>query len=162
MDYPNRKHPRLNYYDYSTAGAYFVTICIHNRNRLLAEIVKPDDLPPQSQLTGFGKIAMEQLLLLEERYPHVRIGCYVIMPDHIHVLLHLQSRGLDETPRANLNRIIGAYKSLTTRKIQAEYRYFEKLFQASFFEHIIRNRQDYNEIRRYISENPMRWFYKNK
>ncbi|MBQ2279320.1 MAG: transposase [Clostridia bacterium] len=162
MEYTARKHPRLSNYDYSAAGAYFITICTQNRKRLFSDIEKTDENPPLVQLTAFGKIAEDQLFQLEERYPFVRIGCFVIMPDHIHVLIQLISRGAEENPRTDLNGIICAYKSLVVRQIQNEYRYYDKIFQTSYFEHVLRNRQDYEETEKYIRNNPVRWYFKNR
>lgn len=162
MEYTARKHPRLSNYDYSAAGAYFITICTQNRKRLFSDIEKTDENQPHVQLTAFGKIAEDQLFQLEERYPFVRIGCFVIMPDHIHVLIQLISRGAEENPRTDLNGILCAYKSLVVRQIQNEYRYYDKIFQTSYFEHVLRNRQDYEETEKYIRNNPVRWYFKNR
>ena len=87
---PNRKHVRLEQYDYSTAGAYFITICIHNRRCLLSRVVGRGLAPAEIQYTAYGQIAWEQLLLLEQRYPSLKIGRYVIMPNHIHAILLLE------------------------------------------------------------------------
>ena len=160
MEYTTRKHPRLPQYDYSAAGAYYITICTKNRQPLMSAIEKTDGMLPFVRLTAFGQIAENQMFLLEERYPYVRIGCYVIMPDHIHILLQLISRGSGEIERTDLNGIICTYKSLVTRQIQTEYRYYKKIFQVSYYEHILRNRQDYEETEKYIRNNPMRWYYK--
>ena len=81
-----RKHPRLDYYDYSSAGAYFITICTQNRCCLLSQIVGRGLAPAVPKLTQYGKIAEEQLLLIEKRYPSVKIDKYVIMPNHIDYL----------------------------------------------------------------------------
>ena len=71
MDYclPKRKHPRMANYDYSAAGAYYITICTHNRRYLLSHILDSGVDPAKTQYTLYGKIAKEQLLLLEKRYP---------------------------------------------------------------------------------------------
>ena len=87
---PKRKHPRLYHYDYSTAGAYFVTICTHNRRCLLSRIVGRGLAPAEIQYTAYGQIAQEQMLLLEQRYPSLKIDQYVIMPNHIHAILLLE------------------------------------------------------------------------
>ena len=84
-----RKHPRLARYDYSTAGAYFITICTQNRKCLLSHIAGQKLAPAEIQYTAYGKIAEEQLFLLEKRYPCLKIDQYVIMPNHIHAILLL-------------------------------------------------------------------------
>ena len=111
---PKRKHPRLDRYDYSTSGAYFITICTQNRQCLLSHIVGRGLAPAEIQYTIYGQIAREQLLLLEQRYPSLKIGPYVVMPNHIHVILVLEeSQGNIQRPA--LTDIVCAYKSLTTR-----------------------------------------------
>ena len=87
---PKRKHPRLGHYDYSTVGAYYITICTQNRRCLLSRIVGRGLAPAEIQYTAYGQIAREQLLLLEQRYPSLKIDQYVIMPNHIHAILLLE------------------------------------------------------------------------
>ena len=91
-----RKHPRLDNYDYSSKGAYFVTICVQNRRCVLSRIVRSGKTDIQQNVatnpieyTTYGRIAEKQLLMLEERYPHLSIDKYVIMPNHVHVILVL-------------------------------------------------------------------------
>ncbi|MBQ4091645.1 MAG: hypothetical protein IJC64_04955, partial [Clostridia bacterium] len=81
-DLPKRKHPRLKNYDYTSTGAYFVTICTHNRRCVLSKIVGRGLAPAESigvEYTKFGKIAERNLLLLEKRYSCLKIDRYVIM-----------------------------------------------------------------------------------
>ena len=152
---PKRKHPRLHHYDYSTAGAYFITICTQNRRCLLSRIVGGGPSPAEIHYTVYGQIAQEQLLLLEQRYPFLKIDRYVIMPNHIHAILLLQESA-GASPRPTIMDIVCAYKSLTAsacRKVQP----VDKLFQTSFYEHVIRGREDYDEIAEYIVNNPKQW-----
>lgn len=152
---PKRKHPRLDHYDYSTAGAYYITICTHNRRCLLSRIVGRGLGPAEIQYTAYGQIAMEQLFLLEKRYPSLEIDQYVIMPNHIHAILMLgEAAGVN--PRPTITDIVCAYKSLTTRQCK-KVRPIDKLFQTSFYEHMIRGREDYDEIAEYIANNPKQW-----
>ncbi len=204
---PNRKHPRLKEYDYSSAGAYFITICTQNKQQLLSHIstVCPEnnittvgwEHPPNNdsrhsdntltavgrglapalknkpvarnciigenlvrlELTPLGKIAEKQLLLLEERFPNLKINQYVIMPDHIHILLTLIPLSAGASPRPTIPDIICAYKSLTTKECK-EVSSIKKLFQSSYYDHIIRGKDDFDEARKYICENPLRSYYK--
>ena len=149
---PKRKHPRLESYDYSTAGAYFVTICTQDRRCLLSHIVGTS---AEIQYTSYGEIAREQLFLLEQRYPFLKIDQYVIMPNHIHAILML-SEAVTDRPRPTVTDIVCAYKSLTTRECK-KVRPVGKLFQTSFYEHVIRGRKDYDEIAEYIVNNPKQW-----
>ena len=152
---PQRKHPRLDQYDYSTPGAYFVTICTQNRRCLLSRIVGHGLEPAETHCTAYGEIAKKQLFLLEERYPNLRIDLYVIMPNHIHVIFLLgDTAGVSQRP--TITDIVCAYKSLTTRECK-KVQPIDKLFQTSFFEHVIRGREDYDEIAEYIINNPKRW-----
>ncbi|MBP3315603.1 MAG: hypothetical protein J6M03_07245 [Clostridia bacterium] len=156
-----RKHPRLDNYDYSSAGAYFVTICTQNRQCVLSRIVGRGLAPAETvktEYTLFGEIAEKQLFLLEDRYPYLAVDKYVIMPNHIHAIMILNSKTAGASPRPTIMDIVCAYKSLTTRDCKKNG-YNEKLFQTSFYEHIIRGGEDYEKITKYIYENPMRWYY---
>ncbi len=158
---PKRKHPRLDNYDYSSAGAYFVTICTQNRRCVLSRIVGRGLAPAEPngiEYTPLGTIAETQLLLLEKRYPCLTVDRYVIMPNHIHVILMLDTETGGASPRPTIMDAVCAYKSLTTRECKKNG-FNGKLFQTSFYEHILRGREDYEEIAKYIYENPMRWYY---
>ena len=157
MEYrlPQRKHPRLEHYDYSTAGAYYITICTQNRQCLLSHIVGRGLAPAEVQYSTYGQIAEEQLFLLEKRYPSLKIDQHVIIPNHIHAILLLdEAAGASTSP--TITDIVCAYKSLTTRQCK-KVQPIEKLFQTSFYEHVIRGREDYNEIAEYIANNPKQW-----
>ena len=159
--FPQRKHPRLDDFDYSSNGAYFVTLCIENRKCILFHIVGRGFTPAETNdimYTKYGEIAYRQLFLLEERYSHLKIDNYVIMPNHIHMVLILNYETAGVTPRPTIMDIVCAYKSLTTRECKRNG-FSVKLFQTSFHEHIIRNKNDYNEISNYIRENPLHWYY---
>ena len=145
----------MDQYDYRTTGAYFITICTQNRRCLLSHIVGRGLAPAEIRYTVYGKIAQTQLLLLEQRYPFLKIGQYVIMPNHIHILLVLGAAA-GASPRPTIMDIICAYKSLTTRECK-KIQPIDKLFQTSFYEHVIRGYEDYNEIAQYIANNPTQW-----
>ena len=164
---PRRKHPRLKRYDYSTPGAYFITICTQNRRCLLSHIVGRGLAPAEIQYTPYGQIAKNQLLSLEQRYPSLKIGQYVIMPNHIHAILLLEdTAGAAVSPTTmgtagaavspTIMDIVCAYKSLTTRECK-KVQPIDKLFQTSFYEHVIRGPEDYDEIAEYIVNNPKQW-----
>lgn len=94
-------------------------------------------------------------MLLEQRYPSLKINQYVVMPNHIHAILVLKET-VGATVSPTIMDIVCAYKSLTTRlckKVQP----IDKLFQTSFYEHVIRGRDDYIEIAEYIMNNPQQW-----
>ena len=159
--FSKRKHPRLDNFDYSSNGAYFITICTHNRRCVLSRIVGRGLAPAEInniEYTSFGLIAQNQLLLLEKRYSCLSVDKYVIMPNHIHAVLILNGETAGASPRPTVMDIVCAYKSLTTRECK-KTGFVDKLFQSSFYEHIIRGREDYDKILKYICENPMHWCY---
>ena len=156
---PNRKHPRLDNYDYSSSGAYFITICTQSRRCALSRIVGRGLAPAEVsrvEYTPWGTIAERQFRLLEHRYPHLTVDRYIIMPNHIHVILILKSEAAGASPRPTIMDIVCAYKSLTTSECKKNG-FDGILFQTSFYEHIIRGRADYEQIVKYIGENPMNW-----
>ena len=153
---PQRKHPRLKEYDYSTAGAYFVTICTQDKKCLLSHIVGRGLAPAENRYTRYGQIAEEQLLQIEKRFPGVRVDQYVIMPNHIHSIFFMEEDTAGASPRPTVMDVVCAYKSLTTRACK-QVQPIEKLFQTSFYEHVIRGQADYDEIAKYICENPAKW-----
>ncbi len=161
MTLPERKQIRLPDYDYSEPGAYFVTLCTEKRVRVLSDIIVGQGLAPaEIRLSRYGEIAKEQLLLLQERYTNVRIDKFVIMPDHIHVIIVLENDAAGASPRPTLPEIMCVYKSLTTRMCKKAGFKGTKLFQYSYFDHVIRNRHDYEETWKYIESNPYRWIEK--
>jgi REP element-mobilizing transposase RayT len=172
---PKRKATRLKSFDYSSAGAYFVTICVRDRMQVLSEIVRTDLTvadktigtavgeglaPPEFdiKLKLCGEIAKEQLSLIEKRFPSVTIEDYVIMPDHIHMVIFLHESAGGASPSPTLEDVVCAFKSLTSRICKQKHG-IERIFQRSFAEHIVRDRDDYETRRKYIYENPMRWYY---
>ena len=175
--FPKRKHPRLKNYDYSQNGYYFVTICAANRRCVFgthqsvgrglapAENIhhpvgrEPAPAAQNSRivLTPRGEIAKQQLAALEKRYDFVRVDQYVIMPNHIHMILVLEGKA-GASPRPTLSDILCAYKSLTTRTCNVAFNTpGEKLFQTSFYEKVIRSDEGYFAACQYISENPRKW-----
>ena len=123
---------------------------------MLSRIVEQEPTLVEVEYTEYGKVAKKQLLLLEQRYPFVQVAQYVIMPNHIHIILVIENTAPKENFRTTVSDIICAYKSLTTRECK-KISPVEKVFQTSFYEHIIRGKEDYEEIVKYIYENPLRW-----
>ena len=101
MDLPKRKPIRLPEFDYSSPGAYFVTVCTHDRRYILSRITVGEGLaPPVTDLSAVGQCVEEQILAIPKRYPTVRIDHYAIMPNHIHLLvsLHTDPGGASPSP----------------------------------------------------------------
>lgn len=154
-EFPKRKHPRMKFFDYSSNGNYFVTICSQNRKHIFSSIADGNVV-----LTPYGEIAKTELFALENRYPFIKIENYVIMPNHIHVLfefLHEENKdSAAASHRPTLCDLICEYKSFTTRKINKRYNY-GKVFQTSFYEHVINNTEDWSNTWDYIHNNPQTW-----
>lgn len=154
MDLPKRKPTRLKEFDYSKQGAYFITICTHNRKNILSDIIVGEGLRalPQVRLTPIGELVNNVIIYIDENYNDVSVDKYVIMPNHIHVIIKIDiPSGGDGTPPLQLYDIIGRFKSFTTKE------YGNILWQRSFHDHIIRNINDYLDIWNYIDLNPQKW-----
>ena len=164
---PKRKSTRLKGFDYSNTRAYFLTICTQNRKNILWTIVGEGS--PLPKLSQYGKIVDRWIQKIPKKYPEVSVDHYVIMPNHIHILLSVignNGRGnpspTDEmkasVPTADM--VVGWLKYQVTKEINIiRGSMGNKVFQRSFFDHIVRNPDDYYEICKYIHENPIRWYY---
>lgn len=161
---PVRKPTRLKDYDYSTPGAYFITICTENRKNLFwngdidvanfrwsavgANCVRPRNLP----LSDLGKIVESELEIWHNTYENVRLHSYAIMPNHLHIMVVINGTLDGRTQFApTVNRMVKQFKGAITKSIG------KPIWQKSFFEHIIRNQYDYDVRSKYIEENPIRW-----
>lgn len=154
MDLPKRKPNRLVHYDYSRAGAYFVTICTEERRKILCDIVG-DGLPVPKDP---GIIAEEMIRKIPEKYASVCVDHYVVMPNHIHILLRITEHGGTGNPSPTLGNIVGWYKYQATRQInEIAGTPGRRIFQRSFHDHVIRDERDYQRIWNYIDGNPLRW-----
>ena len=159
---PSRKNHRLKEYDYGSAGYYYVTLCTKNRDNLLSTIILSDTVGSDALvaplLTELGSKVSDCWHNIARLNDNIEIDKFVIMPNHIHMILIFDDETAGASPRPTLMDVICAYKSLTT--IECRRNGFKgKLFQNSFFEHIIRNLDDYQNIVKYIYENPTRWYY---
>ena len=158
MDFPKRKSPRLAQYDYSSPGAYFITICAKDKSHIFGKISVGQGLAPAvMHLSKYGQIAVEQTAELEQRYATVTVDKYVVMPNHIHLLLTFSPpETAGASPCPTLSDVICTFKSLTARKCR-QAGFEGSLFQFSFHDHIIRNDADYRRIWAYIDTNPGKW-----
>lgn len=154
MNFPTRKKNRMDGYDYSLCGAYFVTICTKDKAHILWDNVGADIIRPNEniELSECGKIIDSAINEIPLHYPYVFVDKYVIMPDHIHMIICIRDRTDGRTMHApTLSGIIAQMKAAVTKKLGFS------LWQKSFHDHIIRNEQDYKEISRYIEENPLKY-----
>ncbi len=153
---PQRKHPRLKRFDYSLNARYFITICTYQKKHLLCKIRVGRGLAPaETILSDVGKIIEQNLLDLSNRFSYLTVEHYVIMPNHIHAILTLNAPA-GASPRPTIMDIVCAFKSLSTRDCK-RLGNIQKLWQTSFYDHIIRNEDDYRNTWRYISNNPAHW-----
>ena len=157
------RHPG---YDYTTTGAYFVTICTQRGRALFGQVIEHS-----MQLNPLGKIAHSSWQEFAARHPTVRLDAYIIMPNHVHALLWLTA-GADPTrpkpadrqrqfgpPLAgSLSTLVGAYKSAVTQRAMRQGLLVDaSLWQRSFHDRIVRGEEELARIRDYISSNPARW-----
>ena len=156
----SRKPTRLQGFDYNSSGAYFITICTDKRQQILSRIVGVDvlDDPKSVKLLPYGRIADKYINQLNDFYADIKIDSYVIMPNHIHILLFMLENGSSRTStptkqHSRLSQLVSTFKRFCNKE------YGRNIWQRNFNDHIIRNREDYEEHLRYIYENPMRWYY---
>ena len=154
--FPKRKPNRWSQIDYSTAGAYFLTICAQNRRNIFSLIVGEGS--PLPQLTQKGLIVEHFIKTINQKYPHMHPDSYVIMPNHIHLILIVDERNGRGNPSPTVSDAVGWLKYFATKEINALSRTPGKIiFQRSFFDHAIRNGREYEEITAYIAKNPQTW-----
>ena len=151
MELLPRKSPRIKYYDYSNANYYFITICTHRQKCLFG-------LPDRR--TNLGIIAEKHIAAIERHYHCVHVDKFVVMPNHIHLILVIECG-----QQVNATQIVGQFKSGVTREIRSRIPNM-MLWQRSFHDHVIRNKAGYEKIWTYIENNPKKWeedcFYSNE
>jgi len=158
LDKYNRHSIRLNDYDYSSNGYYFITICTHKKEVLLGEIVN-DFI----QLSDFGEIAYKNLLKISEHYINVKLDKFVIMPNHVHIIFIIENNNFlennkNERRKMLIPRIVGYYKMNTAKEINILRNIKSQAFwQRNYYERIIRTEEELNYTRKYIEENPIKW-----
>ena len=144
-------------YDYAQNGAYFVTICTANRKCILSEIAvgRGAHTPPQVHLSKYGCIVDQYISNIHSVYASVTVDRYVIMPNHVHLLLRCSNTeprtGGVWAPRPTVMTVVRSLKTMVTKEIG------HTIWQKSFYEHIIRNEDDYCGIWQYIDGNPQKW-----
>ena len=163
---PKRKDIRLKNYNYSSPGTYYVTICTERRQNYFwndkldiqkftwvsvgANCVRPKNLP----LSDIGRLVVEELEIWNKTYKSVSLCSYVVMPDHLHIIVYISA---DENGRTQfaptLDRMVKQFKGAITKKIG------KSVWQKSFMEHVIRNQKDYETKVNYIYKNPLRLYY---
>ena len=151
----NRKKNRLTGYDYSQPGAYFITVCTKDHKCILSAIVEADaHIGPSVVLTTVGKMTEKYIKSIPG------IGNYVIMPNHVHMILHISAKDALKGPMwasaptdASIPSLVRSWKTLVSKELG------ESIWQRSYYDHVIRDEEDYVTKVQYIEENPAKWFY---
>ena len=168
----NRKRNRLAGFDYSEEAVYFITSNCHNGIHEFGRIENQKMILNES-----GDIAEQQILWLTEQYPYLVIHNYVVMPNHVHLLMEIDLQNSvrmsrDSSVRCNkpsdeinqfdkikiksISELMGAYKTTSSKLIHRSGNLGFK-WHYSFYDHIVRNRNSFYAINKYITQNPTRW-----
>ena len=169
-DIHHRHSIRLREYDYSEAGAYFVTVCTQDRECMFGEIVDGE-----MKLNDAGRMVESTRDELTKHYPGVDVDAFITMPNHIHGILVFGNfvgagspcphpdgttqKGAVTAPlRRSLGQAVAYFKYQSTKSLNQFYGTLGlRLWQRNYYEHIIRNEDELNHIREYIENNPMQW-----
>ena len=153
MSQPTRRPNRLSHFDYSAPGAYFITICTQNRKCLFWENVGASIARPQTQrLSHYGTIVDQVIRNISAHYPAVSVDHYVVMPNHIHLLLQINTDPDGRAmPAPAISTVVQQLKGIITKRLG------HCVWQKLFHDHVVRNEQDYKKIWQYIDGNPSKW-----
>ena len=150
--FPKRKSIRLSEYDYSQNGAYFVTICTKDRRRLFGA-VGADSISARMVERTFREVVAQ--------YKGIESPIFVVMPNHFHAILTIERADMESTP--TISTVIQAFKRYSTVEYTKLVKqglalpYNKQVWQRSFHDHVIRDQSDYDDIYRYIENNPTQW-----
>lgn len=164
-DIHHRRSIRLRDYDYSRAGAYFITICTHSCECLLGNLVDGE-----IRLNKYGDIARDEWLKTGEIRRDVLMDAFVIMPNHVHGIITITDHRRGTSRRAptteqfgkpvpnSIPTIVRLFKSASTKRInQSRNTPGARVWQRNYHEHVIRNDADLGRTREYIANNPRKW-----
>jgi REP-associated tyrosine transposase len=157
-----RRLLRLKDYDYANPGAYFLTICTHDRSMLFGDINEGNiatEPPRQDRLSGMGDLCDDP--------SRITLDAFVIMPNHVHGIMVIEESDVGATGRSpsrsgpaprSLGAFVGGFKSATTKQLNDLRRTpGQPVWQRNYYEHMIRDEGSLNRIREYIAGNPARW-----
>ena len=174
-DTHHRRSIRLPGYDYSQPGAYYVTVCAHEKKHLFGEIIEGEMKPNQH-----AEVVRRVWEGLTRRYPAVQVDAFVVMPNHIHGVIVVgavrephEVGAIHELPQGEYQRavhepplrrrmllpiVLGYFKMQTSKRIN-EMRDTPgaPVWQRNYYEHVVRNEDELGKIREYIATNPLRW-----
>ncbi len=145
---PKRKSIRIKNYDYSTPGAYFITVCVANRKPILWNVGAAISRPP---LSSIGSVVETAILQIPKQYPWISVDKYCVMPDHIHMILSVKA---DEDGRQvaapTVSTVVGHMKRWVSMQVE------QSIWQKSFIDRVIRNEKSYQAVWEYIENNPIK------
>lgn len=153
LELPKRKQNRLAEYDYSAPNAYFITICTEKRKNLFWKDAKAVcDLPEHVPLTHLGLLVKQSISDIPRYYPAITVDHAVIMPNHVHLLLQIHT---DDDGRSliapTISTVVRLMKGAVSKQANVS------VWQKGFYDHVVRNERDYQEIWNYIEGNPGKW-----
>lgn len=160
-----RRSSRLRGYDYAQNGAHFITICTHRKHDLFGEI-----LDGEVKLNEYGQVVVEEWLKTEEIRHEIILDEYIVMPNHFHAIVIIQTACRGDWPVAptssrthgpkpeSLGALMVGFKSAVTKRLN-ELRHTPgaPVWQRNYYEHVIRDENDLNSIREYIHYNSLKW-----
>jgi putative transposase len=168
----HRRSIRLKGYDYSSPGAYFITLCAYQRHCLFGEIVNGE-----MQLNECGAIATECWQAIPSHFQKIQLDAFVVMPNHVHGILWIKEtngrglafgRGLampnpyegkfGKPIAGSIPTVVGSFKSIVTRRINIlRNAPRTPVWQRGYYDHIIRSERSLHILRQYIQHNPLCW-----
>ena len=162
---PKRKYVRLKSHNYDVPGAYFITVCTQDREQTLSAVGAIHESPAIT-LKEYGAILEDVIRDIPEHFG-VIVDKYVIMPDHVHFILVITrenaERAIRESPLRNrsiISNAVGYVKMMSSKRIHSKCNNHDVIWQRSYYEHIIRDKNDYEKIVEYIHNNPLKWQHK--
>ena len=151
----HRRSIRLKGYDYSRPGAYFITICTHQRKCLFGEVIDG-----RMQLNNLGNIVRSHWCRLEKHHAHICLDEFVVMPDHFHGIIIIKNLGSHAAGdrQKGIPEIIRGFKTFSARQVN-KVRHVSgvPLWQRNYYERIVRNESELSNIKKYILNNPQNW-----
>ena len=153
----HRRSLRIPHFDYTSAGVYFVTICVQDRMPLLGTIV--EETLHQSSAGMMAQTAWEEI---PEHYPGVGIDAFVAMPNHVHGLLTINHGSVNE-PALSLSEVMQRWKSWTTTLYRRGVNeqnwppFPARLWQRNYYERVVRDEKEWQSCREYIRDNSVKW-----
>ena len=147
--YPQRKRNRLVSVRYDENGAYFITICTRDKTNRFWSVGAANLRPPEC-LSPMGRAAAEKIRMIEVLHEAVHVDHYVVMPNHVHLLLRIDNNGR-RIAAPTIMSVVNQYKGAVSKAVG------QSVWQKSFHDHIVRDDEDYRRIWEYIDANPGKW-----